>query len=452
MEQVVFKIPKASDKVLLSFCRHLSEIYDPIAVSTQALGGIHLTGLPTADDDRGWSTIIELNSALISNLQISIGGLGVHYYRNTRNPADATIYDEILISYNANAGEVLPDDRLRIIAAVNSKLKAFDPKASLVTSGIAANNYLEALHQSTLNRLEELGEDIVRKGIETYSRLEAEFVERRRSQDEEVQRTKSNLEQQHAVELNRLHVAQEEFERRKSEIDDRDNTHARREIRNSMLNDVKARIENFGVSDLTTAKRRPVAQGLAALALSFAILVIATAAEIFYEHRIASLAYSKSETVLHSENPTRTDAPVAQPKTALTEPDRTSLFYLWVRFSLLSAGMLGILFYYVRWQNRWADQHAASEFQLQQFYIDVNRANWVIESGLEWRKETEAEMPDIVLSSITKNLFNAAHEVPPVLHPADELASALLGSASKLKLKAGDSELEFDKPAKIPKS
>ena len=60
-------------------------------------------------------------------------------------------------------------------------------------------------------------------------------------------------------------------------------------------------------------------------------------------------------------------------------------------------------------------------------------------------------MPDNLLSSVTKNLFNPQAEPETVLHPADELASALLGSASKVKLKVGDSEVDFDKPGKIAK-
>ena len=56
----------------------------------------------------------------------------------------------------------------------------------------------------------------------------------------------------------------------------------------------------------------------------------------------------------------------------------------------------------------------------------------------------------MLLNSITRNLFaNGADDLDKVIHPSDELASALLGSASKLKMKIGDNELEFDKPGKI---
>jgi hypothetical protein len=137
-------------------------------------------------------------------------------------------------------------------------------------------------------------------------------------------------------------------------------------------------------------------------------------------------------------------------KTAVTDVDRTHLFWLWGRFTLFSFGLVGTLLFYIRWQNRWAEQHIGSEFQLQQFYIDVNRANWVIESCLEWRKETESAIPKELIASISKGLFvNNQAEPETVIHPADELASALLGTASKLRLRVGDSELDFDKPSRI---
>jgi hypothetical protein len=452
MDPVILKIPKTSDKVLLDFCLALSESYECTTIRSTFIGGGSLSGLPDFEDEN-WAVVSELNSALIATLNIAIGGLSIQYYRNSRTPELATVFDEISIGYNSSAGSISQVERLRIIAAVSSKLKAFDPEAALITSGIQANNHLEALHQSTLTRLEQLSEEIIRKGIETHSRLEAEFAEKRKLQEDELAEAKALLNRHNEAEQLKLQTAQEDLERRKASLDDRGNTHARREIRNSMLNDVKTRIENFGVSDLTSDKRTPVKRGLIALAVAFALFLVTTSFEIYQEHATSQFDYiAEVKQVAQINNPKTAEAQVSQPVQSDKAKDRTAIFYLWLRFSLLSAGMLGTLFYYVRWQNRWAEQHAASEFQLQQFYIDVNRANWIIESGLEWRKETETEMPDIVLQSITKNLFNSAHEVAPALHPADELASALLGSASKLKLKAGDSEIEFDKPGKIPKT
>jgi hypothetical protein len=54
---------------------------------------------------------------------------------------------------------------------------------------------------------------------------------------------------------------------------------------------------------------------------------------------------------------------------------------------------------------------------------------------------------------MTRNLFvDRQQNIQQVIHPADELASAIMGSASKLTLNAGDSKVEIDRPAKkIPR-
>jgi hypothetical protein len=60
--------------------------------------------------------------------------------------------------------------------------------------------------------------------------------------------------------------------------------------------------------------------------------------------------------------------------------------------------------------------------------------HWVIESCLEWRKETaNSEIPSVLLESITNGLFhNEQNDSEKITHPADKFASALMGSASKL--------------------
>jgi hypothetical protein len=55
----------------------------------------------------------------------------------------------------------------------------------------------------------------------------------------------------------------------------------------------------------------------------------------------------------------------------------------------------------------------------------------------------------VLLESITRGLFtpaDAPKEIP--MHPADQLASAIMGTASKVTLKAGESAVEIDKPGK----
>jgi hypothetical protein len=130
------------------------------------------------------------------------------------------------------------------------------------------------------------------------------------------------------------------------------------------------------------------------------------------------------------------------------------VYWIWLRLTFASLASAAAIIYYARWQNAWAQRHADAEFQLQQFHLDVNRANWVIETCLEWKKETSnAVIPAELLSSLTRNLFQDPRgQAEQVLHPADELASAILGTASHLKLRTDGAEIDIEKPGKrVPK-
>ncbi|RJF80922.1 hypothetical protein D3877_11850 [Azospirillum cavernae] len=111
----------------------------------------------------------------------------------------------------------------------------------------------------------------------------------------------------------------------------------------------------------------------------------------------------------------------------------------------LTVAFLGLLTWYLRWMNRWFERHSEAEFQLKQFELDVDRASWVVETALEWRQEQQAPMPDHLIESISRNLFSRSEKDEAAdMHPADYLASALLGRASGLKLKLPGADLEYD--------
>ena len=210
-----------------------------------------------------------------------------------------------------------------------------------------------------------------------------------------------------------------------------------------MLDDVKNRISNFGVSESTENKRRPVLFGIMLLILSSLVLMVFTGYEINTAEKNYTVSFDKTSMAGVK--------PIVQPQIIPDiDTDKVKIYWQWARFALFSFALLCTILYYIKWQNNWAVQHSTSEFQLQQFYIDVNRANWVIESCLEWKKVTDSVIPSELLSSITRNLFTPEKtELEQITHPADELASALMGSASNLKLNLNGNELEFNKPGKI---
>jgi TRAP-type C4-dicarboxylate transport system permease small subunit len=301
---------------------------------------------------------------------------------------------------------------------------------------------LEELFKQTITVRQEL-DDIVKKKSE---QLEADYAAKREQAQLEAERQQAKL-------LER----EEALESRAKELDDSDNTFARRKIRDGMLNDVTERVRNFEVSPVTSQARGPVAGGMRALIGIFVLLLIWTGYEIVVSRLTQEAVVAATSRLSHiptAAAPTSSVAKAATEEltTAMLHDSSTERIAIWIRFSLLTVGLVGAVLYYIRWQSRWAEQYASTESSLKQFHLDVNRANWVVETCLEWRKETDSLIPAALIESLTRGLFTKDQTTPQVVHPADELASALVGSASKISLAVGDSKIEYDKPGKIPKT
>lgn len=448
------KIPRSGDKLLAKVFREIGEKYNVSTAAVSALGFAQLGAVNLSSHDGDWGALLDHNSTLIETMSFSVAGLHIAYYRGGHYSQEnkSAIYDELVVTHHQQVSSSV-HDRLEVIALLSKKLKAFEP--SRVISGLTEEqSQLLAIHQSTLERLEVLNEELISKSAEFRQGLEKQYAKKTEENEELFRQRQGALQADIAEKL-------EDVERRKAnveailkKIDDRNNTHVRREIRDRMLDDVRSRISKFGVSDSTASKRRPVGLGILSMMLAFTALLIWTGFEI---HTINGQAFRQLESLRNissiASDPAKLRASGISAETiakaSVADVDRTAVYLLWARFAVFSFGLFGSILYYIKWQNRWAEQHSSAEFQLQQFYVDVNRANWVIESCLEWRKETASAIPRELLQSITNGLF-AKPDVDDerVLHPADELASALVGSASKLKLNVNGNELEFNKPGK----
>jgi hypothetical protein len=411
------KIPRATDRLVIDAFKEVGTLYGTSSAHISALGFSNLGQVNITEEAGGdLASLLDLKSMLIDSMSMQVKGIGIAYYRGGKYPAEqkSPVYDEIALTQNQQ-GDLPIAERLKIVALLNKKLKAFDP-GRIAGKGISdEQNQLAAIHESTLERLEQLNEDLIRQSSKFRENLELQFVEKQSKLEESNNQQRLLLEQEFKNNTEKLQEKEKQLQDKLDSIDDRDNTHVRREIRDKMLEDVKNRINNFGVSATTEKKRRPVYFGMLGLTSMLVILLVYSGYEV-----------------------------------KITSTDSVSIYWLWGRFTLYSLGLVGTVLYYIKWENKWAEQHSNSEFQLQQFYIDVNRANWIIESCLEWRKETDSTLPKTLIESISRNLFDKDNnESEKVIHPADQLASALLGSASKAKLRIGDNELEFDKPKKV---
>lgn len=451
------KIPRVSDRTVADVLCELAKQYGIAAVNVRAIGFNNIGQVDLSDEPAGeWKALLDADSYLLDMLSFAIGGLSIAYSRGGQYPSPeqkSPFFDEIVLNWSNNPSPT-PKQKIDIVAFLSKKLRQFEPGRLVGETVSPEQAQLAAIHESTLGRLERLNEDLIRESTEFRAAVDAKFDEKVQRLEGEYEKKKEQLDAEFDARANGLEAKELALAEKLKAIDDRDNTHVRREIRDRMLDDVKQRINQFGVSKTTEQKRRPVLIGIISLLAVFLLLLVWTGYEIA---ALDKQYFSMLEAIrnistwgLEQIKTAGLSAEVVA-KVSATDVDRTHLYWLWLRFGLFSFGLVGTILYYIKWQNRWAEQHAVSEFHLQQFYIDVNRANWVIESCLEWRKETESTIPKELLGSITNGLFqNNQAEPERVIHPADELASALLGTASKLKLKVGDSELEFDKPKKIP--
>jgi hypothetical protein len=127
----------------------------------------------------------------------------------------------------------------------------------------------------------------------------------------------------------------------------------------------------------------------------------------------------------------------------------TSDFPLWyplVRFSLALLGMGSSIVFYIRWQDRWSEAHAAEEFRLKRLALDMDRASWLVEVMLEWRKEREGEeIPKELIGPLAAGLFEPGTSSPALRHPAEDILAALLLSPASVDVDLPRGKVTLDR-------
>lgn len=420
MAEQKIKVPRAADKVLFECFCEIARKYNVSQISGGALGSVRLGNISVTSEPEGLvKLLLSKNSAVIESLSFSIETFNVAFYRGGycgQNEKSA-IYDEVVFNHNdSNPTKFSEEDRIEVVSFISQKLKAFDPKRQ-VTKVSEEQAQLEAIHISTLERLEQLNEELIRKSSEFREKNEETYRQKEAILEAQTEKKREELAAEHAQKVEEVSKTKEELDLRLKEVDDRDNTHVRRELRKDLQTEIKSRQASFKLTQDTNNLRLPI--HLLCIAI---IAFLFTFTFIYGEDLLDILKRSKEITI-----PT------------------TILIIMALKSVGVTGGAIGFAIFYLKWMNRWLEQHTQAEFQLKQFQLDVDRASWAVETALAWKNEVKDVIPTTLLESITKNLFQ--HDVKPsetALHPADQLASALLGTASKVRLKAGDSEIELD--------
>lgn len=457
MGHQTYKVARMSDSQIVSALVDLATDIGPFQIHINALShGLGTIPFPDHRESK-LSEIASLNSELIDYFGGAIAGVNISYYRGGQQGAQnekSPILDDINVDTQGNDFA-----RLAIAAKIIAIFKPVKLPGSTEANAIVEEQ--RAIQESTFARLERQLEQLFQQTLDVRQQLDARVRVKEDELEEDFRKKASALEDEVTQKKQALAEEESKLEARKQQLDDSDNTFARRQIRERMLQDVTDRVTNFGVSSVTNKARVPVFAGIAFLGVFLLACFSWTLFEL-HEVKLREADISKlSSMPVSAIDVAKSTASASDPasnaqRSEFVAAERSSIsnekIALWIRLSLLSFGVIATAIYYIRWENQWAAQFAGTEHELKQFHIDVNRANWVVETCLEWRKDNQSEIPSSLIESLTRGLFADRDQSKPVLHPADELASALLGTASKVSLDVSGNRLEIDNPRKIPKA
>lgn len=385
-----------------------------IKINAGAAGGF---GVSTSEDlPEELKKLVEADLSVIESAAIPIKGMAVNFHRGGRGKQvqdRSPYYDDVSFSVNEQQCALSGAQRIELITAITKAFQPVEPRRA-VSGGLSEEqNELLAIHNSTLERLEKLNEQLIRDSEEFRRGLEAEYQNRADSLEKKHQERSDQLQEEYREKERELEEREEKLREKLKEIDDRENTHVRRELRRNILDEIRTRAQDMRLTKGTSRLRWPVH------AVSAVLMLLFGSGAIYFAVQTGQMAGMEGVTT-------------------------SALVALIAKQVVLSLGFGAISVFYLRWLNSWFSKHAANEFHLRQLQIDVERASWVVETAFEWKDAKGASIPNELLEPISRGLFPSDNRSEEEMHPADQLASALLGTASGVRLKVGDSEIELD--------
>lgn len=415
-------IPRAHDGTLLDVFSELASTYGASSFSIAIIGLNNSFDPRKPEGEAVAKALRDKNSTLIRYASLHIDSQSIQFKRGS---PESGLFDEVEISSSNNPSPD-PIKSIEIMSALAGKLKAVDPQRKISGIRNVAQAQLEALHNSILQTLERAATDQIKSNSEHLRELESEFAEKRKSLDAQLSDRQKEMEAWQRERSAELEAESAKLRKREAELDDRQNTHARRALQQNIGAKLKDRQAQFNLTKGTRKLRWPIH------ALSVSLLCVFG----------GLLAWLSGQTL---------DL-IREWQAGPASSSGFALVYVIGRNAALAAAFVATAFFYLRWMNKWFEQHSEAEFIVKRLELDVDRASWVVETALEWQAQVKEPMPKGLLSGVSRNLFDVGPGQQPQLQtPADQLASAILGTAAtKVKIHAGNTEVELD-PSKMAK-
>lgn len=261
--------------------------------------------------------------------------------------------------------------------------------------------------EASLQKLQEMQEKSFDRLNDFTVEQMQRYEDRQRQLQEKYLDKERDMEGRYAAKEKELEQKEEVLRQKIKELDDRANTHVRREIRKDLKQTLVARSKEFELTEGAKNRRWWVLGGYVVL-----LVILGSLGGYF----------------LFS-----------------TPKQEGGLEVLWiVRQIVLGAAFATTAGFCLRWMSQWAKAHADEEFRLKRLELDIDRASWVVEHALEWKAEKGTDIPEYLLERLSRNLFAEDSKQESSMTAADALASAILRSSENVKFNMGNSAIELN--------
>ena len=284
---------------------------------------------------------------------------------------------------------------------VGSVRDEFTPSSPQVTNLPGEKVTVAAAHHEILSKLQGLNQELTLKIHDEFEAL----TKAKRQQIEDIESLKA-VEKANAEAYRK--TLDEEYLAKKKTLDDRiaevDLKAAkinRRQLRIDLLKELEARRGTFELTAGTGKKRAPIRQACFG---AFLVFVGILASSILITGLYAFKGVTLSEW-------------------------QWGLLYLGKFLGV--AGIVGLIWFYIKWEDRWFREHADAEFRYRNMELDVNWSNWIAEFASEWTSEKEGrnDLPKELLEVLSRGLFQ--QHLDTGRGKADDPVSTLLNASTE---------------------
>jgi hypothetical protein len=409
-----FKIPSLKDDIWINQAEKATELAAKIPGAQQPRVSLTALGKQYQADPNNPDWLSELREKLASadghyissiSIQLTVPGTSAQQqgqvsFSITRIPAEPVA--TLKVTIGQHTADAL--DKLTAINTVVAEFQPIDPVESKIS--LATDDAAEYLRQLD-NKLQQLSNVAIEQTEKVTENLREQALRNQQTLDTEREKLQADFD----AKQDELKKREDILTNRVKDIDLADAKTSRRKLRDQLKEKLDRLAGELKFTNQTNIERR-VLYGVLAFGLIVGAIIIIEAG------------------------------------LAMTKPDATTgngAFLIGARATAGSILFGSVLIYFIRWQSAWVHQRTMEELRLLRTSLDVERASWVVESLVEFKNEQIDQIPDALLTAVTRNLFADPEQNAAITTPVDDVADILRNGAESVKLKLGDHEVVLDR-------